>query len=465
MSQQQQQDGITTAVIIDEYTALNSNKPLNGHLIDKDVDTSVESQEPDGDGDGGSGGGILQRIMPTGGVLASGFSFSAASMGAGTLGLPAAMLAAGSVMGSIMLVLVCLSTIYSIRLLAIIVEKTGYMTYEQMSLGLVGKYFEKLTAFLIVMFCWGCTITYVVVVGDVMSKLSAISWWPAAFTGSGGVRLTTIIYWACFMLPLSLAREINSLRYASTLGVASTIILVTSIVVHSANAGPAVAKENLTFFEFDINMVVAMPTFIFSYCCQTNAFEIYTEMKPRTVKQMTTNCSLSMIICTTIYIVAGIAGFANFGSDTRGDILNNFNPLQDAYLSVAFFAVTITMTAAFPICIFPTRDAVLQVMGYPSAYDCPNYVRLLVCLALSVGSLILGLFIPNIQVLFGVLGGICGSSLAFIWPAVFFIKGCGDFSPQAVGWGNIIGVWLLIIVGVIAGVLGTAVSMYQTITG
>lgn len=424
-----------------------------GSLAEKEA-ASAASQPP----------GILQRLMPTGGVLASCFSFSAFSMGAGTLGLPAAMMAAGSAMGSIMLVLVCLSTIYSCRLITIVVEKTNLMTYEQMARGLVGWKFEKLTAFLMVMLCWGATITYVVVVGDVMHKLSVIDWWPEELSGKGGSRIMTVIYWACFMLPLSLAKEINSLRYASSMGVCSTIILVTAIVVHCAQAGPEVAQKNLTYFEFNIDMVVAMPTFLFAYCCQTNAFKIYTEMKPKTVKQMTKNCSYSMVVCTSIYIICGVAGFANFGAATSGNILNNLNPLSSAYVAIAFFAVTITLTPCFPMCMFPTRDAVLQVLGYAGVHETPTKVRVAVCLVLAVGSLILGLFIPGVKVMFGVLGGICGSSLSLIWPAIFYMKGV-EFWVQKVGLTNFVLTWLLVIVGVIAGVLGTAVSLYQTITG
>ena len=402
------------------------------------------------------------QLMKTGGVAASCFSFAAASMGAGTLGLPSAMESAGALWGALMLVLVCVLTVYSIRLLVIVVEDRGYMTYEQMAHGLLGRFFEKTTAFLIVAFCWGVTIAYVVAIADVMGKLSVATWFPESLSGPSGHKVLAIIYWGCFMLPLSLMKEINALRYSSTIGVCSTIYLVTTLLVHSVNNGWESAQKNLTIARFDIGMVVSLPIFSFSYCCQTNAFEIYTEMRPRTVNQMTKVATIAMIVCTSLYITAGVSGFANFGSATHGNVLNNLNPMDSVYIAIAFFAITVTLTCAFPLCILPTRDAVLQVMGYESAYHTPTAVRVVVCATLSYASLVIGLYVPGIKVLFAVLGGICGSTLAFLWPAIFYIKGVkGGFSVSNVGIGNVIGVVTLLFVGAVAAILGTAVSIIQ----
>ena len=402
------------------------------------------------------------NLIRPGGVAASCFSFAAASMGAGTLGLPSAMEAAGALWGSLLLVLICVLTIYSIRLMVIAVEQTGYMTYEQMARGLLGHAFEKLTAFLIVAFCWGVTVAYVVAVADVMGKLSVATWFPEALSGPSGHKVLAIIYWGCFMLPLSLMKEINALRYTSLLSVLSTLYLIITLIVHATTVSAEQAKENLTLAKFNINMVVSLPIFMFSFCCQTNAFEIYTEMRPRTVAQMTKVATLSVSLCTVLYIAAGVAGFATFGSATRGNILNNLDPLGSVYIAIAFFAITVTLTCAFPICILPTRDAVLQVMGYESAYHTPSPVRIIVCAVLAYLSLVIGLYVPGIKILFAILGGICGSTLAFLWPAVFYIKSVeGGFSLGNVGIGNFVGTIVLLLVGGVAAILGTAVSIVQ----
>jgi len=398
------------------------------------------------------------NLLPHGSIAASGFNLASATLGAGTLAIPQAMAYSGSLTGALLLSLCCASTVYSIRLLVIVLEKTGYTTYEEMSHKLLHPYFEKVTAFLIVAFCWGITIVYVVAMGDILDPLRQIDGFPEAFQGVWGRRAIMVIFWALFMLPLSLAKEINSLRYASLVGMAATAFLVAAIVTHTSNDAPPL--HNVSIARFDTNMLMSLSTFIFAYCCQTNCFEIYAEMVNRSVKKMTITAAVSMSACTSIYIVAGIAGSADFGSDTDGNILKNYkNPTETPYIAVAFIAMSITLTMAFPICIFPTRDAVLQILGYKDAYSTPDHVRLFTAGVLAVSSVLVGLFVPGIQILFGILGGVCGSSLAFIWPALFAIRS-GGWTRENVGTVDFVLTWVLLVAGIAAGLLGTATSIY-----
>eukprot|EP00455_Lapot_gusevi_P017656 TRINITY_DN19501_c0_g1_i3.p1 TRINITY_DN19501_c0_g1~~TRINITY_DN19501_c0_g1_i3.p1 ORF type:complete len:205 (-),score=18.02 TRINITY_DN19501_c0_g1_i3:114-653(-) len=176
---------------------------------------------------------------------------------------------------------------------------------------------------------------------------------------------------------------------------------------------------------------------------------------------MTLTTAVAMTTCTIIYIIAGIAGAADFGQDTDGNILKNYkNPTETLYIAVAFVAISITLTMAFPICIFPTRDAILQMLGYKDAYSTPSHVRLLCAGVLATTAITVGLFVPGIQILFGVLGGVCGSTLAFIWPALFILR-TGEWTRETAGLGNMIATYALLILGTIAGILATATSLYS----
>jgi amino acid permease len=399
------------------------------------------------------------NLLPHGSMAASGFNLASATLGAGTLAIPQAMAYCGYLVGSILLILCCAGTVYSIRLLIIVLEKTGFSTYEEMSHKLVHPVFEKITAGLIIAFCWGITIVYVVAMGDILDPLRQISGFPEALEGTWGRRAIMTIFWALFMLPLSLAKEINTLRYASLIGMASTAFLVAAVVTHTSIDAPPM--ENLTIARFDVNMIMSMSVFIFAYCCQTNCFEIYAEMTNRSVNKMTLTSAIAMTTCTIIYIIAGIAGAADFGQDTDGNILKNYkNPTETLYIAFAFVAISITLTMAFPICIFPTRDAILQMCGYKDAYSTPSHVRLLCAGVLATTAITVGLFVPGIQVLFGVLGGICGSTLAFIWPALFILR-TGEWTRETAALGNMIATYALLILGTVAGLLATATSLYS----
>ena len=401
----------------------------------------------------------LPNLLPHGSLQASGFNLASATLGAGTLALPSAVANSGALIGTLLLLLCCASTVYSIRLLVITLEKTGYMTYEEMAHKLVGPRFEKLTAFLIVAFCWGITIVYVVAIGDILDPLREVQGFPEALKGIWGRRAMMTMFWAVFMLPLSLAKEINSLRYASLIGMVSTGFLVSAIVTHAGEDKPVMA--NVPVARFDMDMMMSLTIFIFAYCCQTNSFEIYTEMTNRSVNRMTLAAGVSMSVCTCIYIVAGVAGSADFGKHTDSNILKNYkDPTNTAYITLAFVAISVTLTMAFPICIFPTRDAIIQMVGYKDAYSTPSHVRLFISGSLATSSILVGLFVPGIGVLFGLLGGICGSTLAFIWPALFIMR-TGEWTVEKAGLLNVVATHALFYGGIVIGIVGTGISVYQ----
>lgn len=401
-------------------------------------------------------------IIEKGSMTSSGFNIAAATLGAGMLSLPASFLHCGVAVGTLLLVLCCVATAYTIRLLTIVFEKTSYTTYEQMAGKLLGPAFSKVTAALIVTFCWGISIVYIVAMGDILEPLQSLNGWPSFLSGVWGRRLITTIYWACFMLPLSLAREINSLRYASVAGATASVFLTMAIVIHALQNENA--ASNVVWAKADPKMVMAFPVFFFAYCCQTNTFAIYKEMKDRSVNRMTLTAILTQVLCTCVYVTAGASGLADFGEKTEGDILKNYQPTKSVYLALAFFAISITLTMAFPMCIFPTRSAILQLMHYPDVYSTPPRIRVGVSVGLTVVSLVAGLFTPGIQVLFGVLGGVCGSTLGFIWPGLFVLR-MGGWTRERVGFGNVAAAWGLVIGGIAAGVIGTITSLIDTFGG
>ena len=432
-------------------------------VLQTDVVAEVDAVSPPQDvlrDDPSRGRGCLQALLPHGGLVSSGFNMASATLGAGTLSLPTAINHCGVLPGIIFLAVCCSSTVYTVRLLVTVMERTGHKTYEQMAKNLVGPAFEKTTIFLIVLFCWGISVVYLVAIKDALEPLQTLSVWPEALAGIWGRRLLTTVFWACFMLPLSIRKDVNSLRFASVAGVLSSVYLSIAIVVHGLRSENAV--RNLVWVRFDFSMLMAMPICIFSFCCQTNVFEIYNEMRPRSKNRITVSAIASMTLCTCLYVAAGASGAADFGDETEGDILSNYEPTESAYLAFGFAAITVTLSMAFPICIMPTRDACLHLMHYKDVYDVPASTRIVVAGLLSVVSLIMGLFTPGIEILFGLLGGICGSALAFIWPAVFVLS-LGDWDRAHVGLRNVIAVWALVVGGCFAGALGTITSVLHSL--
>lgn len=400
--------------------------------------------------------------LPHGSMASSGFNLAAATLGAGTLTMPIAMAGSGIAVGAISLAIAAVATVVSIRFLILVLEKTGLNTYEALSRHFVGVWFEKLTSLLIVLFCWCITFVYVRSIMDMLMPLTYLKGIPTIFTGEWGLRLITTFFWVAFMLPLSLPKEINSLRYSSMVGMVTTLILAAAVTAHAVDSGLENSRINLErngYANWSLAMISSLTNYTFGYCCQNNAFEIYAELKNRSPHRMTLTSGVSMACCTCVYLLVGIAGFCDFGSHVTGNILNSYpDPLTKPFIMAAYICIAITLTMSFPVCILPTRDAILQVLRYTNADAAPTKVRIAVSATLATLSLIIGLFVPGINILVNVLGGLCGAPLAFILPGFYYLKAF-EYDYNETGLPNFIVAWMMIVVGFFAGLGGTTIAV------
>eukprot|EP00743_Colponemidia_sp_Colp-15_P018222 GILK01022786.1.p1 GENE.GILK01022786.1~~GILK01022786.1.p1 ORF type:complete len:368 (+),score=-3.94 GILK01022786.1:1-1104(+) len=363
------------------------------------------------------------------------------------------------------------------RLQVLVTEYTGMKSYSQKARLLIGVWAEKFIAVIIIILSWGVTIVYVVSIGDLLDTFRLYDGAPEVFQGPWGRRLVTTGFWAIFMLPLSLPAQINSLRYASLAGLASTLMLVLSIIAYAATTTVTetvidsegnpytltqhlASTSNIPVANFDIGAVMAFPVFIFGTACHTNTYQVYSELTNKSPRRMTIVAIVTMTAVGILYLSCGLTGVAIFGDDTESNILSNFSdPLGQWYITIAFFGMAITLTAAFPLCVFPARDAVLGLFGIQSIEKCPKHVRIPLSGAIATTSLLVGLFVPGVTIMFGLLGGLLCSNVVYICPAIFALRS-GLWNKDSVGIGNIVATWALLIFGIIAAVFGTAVSIY-----
>lgn len=426
--------------------------------------------------------------LEPGGWLSSLFNLSSATLGAGALAMPAVFRDTGVILGTVLMVVAAFATVFSVRLLTILSERIdGGFTYEALARHLVGPKFSKFVSLLIVSFMFVTSILYVSLIGDNVDVL--LTQFPRfPLQGVTGRRIVTATFGLTLMLPMSLPREINALRFASMLGVVSILFVVVAVIVHALTSTPlAQVTRNLTWVSASYAAVQQLPTCVFAFICQPNTFVIYAELRPRTVSHMDHVTSLAMAMCALMYCGVGIAGFAEFGDSARSNILLNFSPwLSTWYVTAAFAAVTLTLTVAFPLCIMPTRDSILDMMQpmvttlHPQDQDdegedppvdlleeeesdTQRTQRLFLSSSLAAAALIGGLVVPDVKVLYGLLGGGIGSTLAFVLPAFFALRARSssvallnnDSNSETRRLGHVALIWALLLLGLAIGGLGT----------
>lgn len=90
-----------------------------------------------------------------------------------------------------------------------------------------------------------------------------------------------------------------------------------------------------------------------------------------------------------------------------------------------------------------------------------NFVLTLV---ISGVALFFAILIPNISILFGLMGGSSAACICFIMPSLFYLK-MHDYNTakNRSELCRYVGVWCLLVGGFVIGVLGTAVTIYSLI--
>jgi amino acid permease len=442
-----------------EGDVVKTLKAVDGEMEISSTNESIEQPQPHATGIAG----VFEKftsVVPHGGLVANIYNLASATLGAGIVSVPSGFRDSGVVVSVVLLVVVCACTIYSIHLLGATKLKTGLRSYEEMARGMLGRGWDYFTAFLMFMFCWGTCVGYVISVGDLLSPMLDGKNTNSFLKTSNGHRILVGLIWLVGMFTLSLPKEINSLRYASVIGVSFVVFFVICMIIHSARNGLKHGIRNdVILANNGMPAVNGLSLFIFAFLCQVNVFEIFDEMRKPTLKNMTRDATISMIVVALLNFFSGFFGYLDFGDKVDGSILLLYTPLQDPLFMIAYIGLCIKLCVGFAICIQPSRDAIYYCAQMGKTSDVKDWVNWLLSGFLALAALICGLFIPNINIVFTLLGGICGGFLGFMFPAYFFIYS-GGFTLKNVGILHYIGCIILLVGGVVAVVFGTAVAIY-----
>ncbi|CAG9573890.1 putative amino acid permease [Leishmania major strain Friedlin] len=406
---------------------------------------------------------LTRRVIPPGGFASGVFNLAGSSLGAGILGLPYAFDTSGIVMGTIYLIVIYLLTVYSVRLLAIVYGKTGIRSYELTARILFGRGGDIFTAVIMFIKCMGACIAYVICINDLWHAFLNDDRVQGYYRSVSFQRILTSATFLLLMLPLSLPRQINSLRYVSLFGVAFVLYFVVCVVIHSATHGlkEGITSKGLRLFNTGNRAIQGLGQFVFAFLCQSNAYQVFNETPKPSVRFFELQVLVSMLICTAFYWVTGFFGYCDFGDKVGSSLLRMYRPLTDYYFAVAYFGLVVKLCVAFALHILPSRDSVHHLIGW-DLRTVAWWKNAVLCTFLSLVSLLCGLFIPNVNTVFGLLGSFTGGFIAFVFPALFFIYS-GGYELKKVGYYNYFGAIVLLICGVTIICFGTTATIYGVV--
>lgn len=403
----------------------------------------------------------MNAVIPNGGILSGALNLASVTFGSGVLSFAAAFNTAGLAMAIVYLVIVTFFTIFSITLLAKVSYKTGLMSFEALARNLFGPGADIFVACVMWLLCFGGATGFVIAVGDIFTSIfQAAPDAPEFLRGMGGRRCMQSAVWLFLMLPASMPKRINSLRYISAIGVAFVVFLVFVVVGYSArDAFHDGVRTDLVMFRTGNHAIQAVGTFIFCYLNHVNAITIAREAIPHSVRRMTITATLSCCVCAVLYFLMGFFGYCLLGPTVSGNILLYFDPFQNPVFFVCFVGILIKLVASFSQNMFACRTSLFQVLRW-EVDTMPYWLHSLVAGAFAVAALILGLFVTQITVVFSLVGSFCGGIIGFLIPATFYMYS-GGFTLKKVGLFDYVLTYILLVAGVVAVVFGTISTIYN----
>lgn len=203
-----------------------------------------------------------------------------------------------------------------------------------------------------------------------------------------------------------------------------------------------------------------LPIFSMALSCQMQLFEIYESLPSQTIDKMNEVVKFGTGICTGVYIMVGFFGYVAFANHPfSGNILLSLSPsFASDVIKVGF---VMSVAVSFPLVIFPCRASLNsllyhRVSPYSSLSSCscsweasndtckclltnesksflkqshaesahyiPEHRFKCITISMVLVALIIGILIPSIELVIGLVGSTIGIAICIMFPASCFVK-------------------------------------------
>ena len=262
-----------------------------------------------------------------GSIRGSVFNLASATLGAGALSVPYAFMSMGIALGLVVIIICAIATGFSIRLLIITRSRTGLSSFEQVTESLFGRKAATLVEASIALFCFGSSVAYCKTIRDLIAPIISLYHIDEAFPQYDIEKCSMGLIWLSLLLPLSLIRDINKLRYCSLLGVVTIIYLTFAVSQHaldnvmSGRIQPQWGKLQMWVNLDPVSIISSLPIFLFAFTCQVNVFPIFDGLARCSDPRMKKVTFRAVALCFLIYSSIGLLGFVEFQNGVCNTVL------------------------------------------------------------------------------------------------------------------------------------------------
>ena len=435
----------------------------------------------------------LRHVKPdtsTRALIGTTFNLLNATTGPGLLALPLAFSRCGWLAGTVLLLLVFALNNASLLILLRACLATREHSYIGLSLR-TGPSVAALVDWASLVFFFGSCISYLVIIGDTFNFIGARLCGDANAACRGGESMhfslvalgSLLAFTALCLAPLSMLRSMDSLQITS--GIATICIIYFVLVVAltpapSADAAPAAAAAavppSAVAIDLSAATVLSLPTMTFCFSSQSLFPPALESLhQPATYEYMHRVVALTMYLTLGLHLLVGLGGYGRWGGAVTANILDVL-PQTGAVL-LARVAIVLAFAFTYPMMIFLCRMHIQSILARSAVVaqqtDQPGPAapreeqHRLVSTLLVACSLLAAILFPDIDALFGLLGGTTAVVISFVAPALFWDQFVGFmykwshpsrlFTKSLIGFS--VAIAALSLPGVMIGTLG---DLYST---
>ncbi|KAI4470048.1 amino acid transporter [Holotrichia oblita] len=347
-------------------------------------------------------------------------------IGVSIIAMPYCFKQCGIILSIIMLIFSSIISRLSCHFLLKSAIRARLRTFEFLAyhaFGSLGKFVVEIG---MIGFLLGTCIAFFVVMGDLGPEIVAEM---IGIKNTNTLRSGILISLAIFcVLPLGLLRNVDSLNAVCIATIGFYGCLVLKIMAESSPHILTGDWYNKVEFWRTEGALQCIPIFSMALFCQTQLFEIYQAIPNASLEKMNALIRIAVNICTCVYIFVGIFGYIAFSEKTfTGNVLLSLTP--SVLTEVIKIGFVLSLAFSFPLIIFPCRASLFSLIYRPTyamlhdggAHFIPETKFRTITIFIILISLIIGILIPNIELVLGLVGSTIGVSICVLFPATCFI--------------------------------------------
>ncbi|XP_060118853.1 probable sodium-coupled neutral amino acid transporter 6 [Heteronotia binoei] len=401
------------------------------------------------------------------------FNLMNAIMGSGILGLAYAMAKTGIIGFSVLLLMVAVLAAYSVFLLLTLCIHTAVTSYEDLGLFAFGSPGKILVACTIIIQNIGAMSSYLFIVkselphaiAGLLNEDQSGAWYLDG-------RLLLLLTSVCIVFPLALLPKIGFLGYTSSLSFFFMAYFALVVIIKKWSIPCPLPQEvtaeffqvsNSTedcqprLFNFSKESAYVIPIMAFSFLCHTSVLPIYCELqspsKSRMLKVANTGIGLSFLV----YLLSALFGYLTFYDRVDSELLQGYSRYlpHDTIITTVKIGILLAVVLTVPLIHFPARKAIMMVFFSHLPFSIIRHIG--VTLVLNTTVVLLAMYVPDIKLMFGVVGSTTSTCLLFVYPGLFYLKlSTEDFVSR-----QKLGACTLLVFGLLVGLFSLVLIIYN----